>query len=903
MCYRGFFGGEPMFQNLIRKYLVVMLVCIVIGLFVYYASSVIVEGIISNSLTEIAQQGTDIVEKDIEAHMNILTTISQTEGIKREDLDISERVSILENYSEIDKFLRLTISDSEGNAVATGGERLFVRDRDYFKEAMAGNPFVSEPIESRIDGSMVIVLAVPIINEGKAVGIISATYPVEELSDIIGSIKYGGKGYAFILDQNAYIIAHGQKGYDPDYFYNTKMSLSSQNLTRLQEIEKRMTRGDTGAGSYWFEQQEKYLGFAPISGTKWSLAIAATKDEVFSDLNRLLTFLILLIISFSLSIFVVNAYLIYLKKRVKQHEKTSRNAMDIAKMVMITFNESGLITGFNRYAEEKTGYAREDVVGKKSIYEITDEKSAGNLVKACMAEETGAADKGFELSLVNAAGEQSHFLFNVNHSENFNKKYPPSGEIEIIGIDLTERVKVEKALSEKHEELTQVYEELSASQDELHSQFERIYQLAFYDTLTSLPNRAQFLQHLSDHLRDNRDRSIAIFIIDIDNFKYINDTFGYHYGNITLKEVADRLISISTDRFFVARLNGDEFSAIVEQPDYDESELVHIVEDIYEAFRNPFMMGSIKLNLSSSIGIAVNHDRAIEADTLLSYADAAMNKAKERGKNGYAFFDKSMTMEISNKLIMTNYLRDAISNNDCRLFYQPIYHASTKEICSFEGLLRWSNPHLGNVPPSDFIKLAEESGLIHSIGLWVFKEGCTFAKRINEGREKKILVSINVSPLQMLQVSFMDHVEKILEETGVDPHLLAIEITETAMIEVFESCLVKLEALKNIGITIYLDDFGTGYSSLNYLSKLPTSVIKLDRSFVWEVPSDDKVKQLTQTIISLSHKLGMDTVAEGVETEEQLTILRDYGCDLVQGYLFSKPVPEESAMMLLGLRR
>lgn len=890
-----------MFLNLIKKYLVVMLVCILIGLFVYYASSVIVEGIIVNSLTEIARQGTHIVENDIEAHMNILTTISQTEGINREDVDISQRVKILEDFFDIDKFLRLTIADSQGNAIATGGERLFIGDREYFQQAMAGNPFVSEPLVSRIDGTMVIVFAAPIINEGKAVGILSATYPVKELSDIIGSIQYAGKGYAFILDRNAYIIAHGKKGYDPDYFSKTKMALSTQNLVRLQEIEKRMISGETGAGGYWFEQQEKYMGFAPINKTKWSLGIAATKDEVFSDLNRLLTFLILVIISFSLSIFIVNAYLIYLKKRVKQHEKTSRNAVDIAKMVMISFNETGMITGFNRYAEEKTGYAREDIVGNKSIYDIIDEQSAMKLKNACIASEEGTTDKGLELSFLNAAGDQVHFLFNVNHSEDFSKKHTPAAETEIIGIDLTERVKVEKALNEKHEELTQVYEELSASQDELHSQFERIYQLAFYDTLTSLPNRAQFLQHLSDLLRDARDKSVAIFIIDIDNFKYINDTFGYHYGNITLREVAERLISISADKFFVARLNGDEFSAIVEQPFYDEPGLVHIVEDIYEAFSKPFKLGSIKLNLSTSIGIAANHDRAIEADTLLSYADAAMNKAKERGKNGYTFFDKSMTKEISNKLIMTNYLRDAIANNEFRLFYQPIYHAASKEICSFEGLLRWSNPQLGNVPPSDFIRLAEESGLIHSIGLWVFREGCNFAKRINEGREQRISVSINVSPLQMLQTSFLDQVKKIIDETGVDPHLLAIEITETAMIEVFESCLIKLEALKKIGITIYLDDFGTGYSSLNYLSKLPTSVIKLDRSFVWEVPSDDKVKQLTQTIISLSHKLGMDTVAEGVETEEQLSLLQEYGCDLVQGYLFSKPVPEESAMMLLGL--
>lgn len=887
-----------MFQKLVKKYLIVMIISVLIGLFIYMASSNIVKGIVNSSLTEIAKQGTLLVKKDIEAHMNILVTISQAKNINRPELSLAERVSILDGYTSIDKFLRLSIADAEGNVMATDRAVITVKDRAYFEKAIAGINNISEPLISRIDGRTVIIFAVPLMYEGHSVGILSATYPIQELSDIVEGIHYAGKGYAYILDGKSQIIAHGEKGFMPELSREDDLNAQSQSTSRYTELKQRMVSGETGAGDYEEDGQERYMGFAPIAGTSWSLAITATKDEVLSDMNRLLTFLILLVITFSLSIFIINIYLIYLKKRVRQHIITSQNAVDIARMLILSFGTDGMIFALNRYAEEIIGCGRDDIVGKKSIYELIDDTSKAVLGKICAQQKAGVQAESFELCFNGAMGPV-YILFNINQSEVTLKKNQQTEVIEVIGVDLTDRVKAEKSLNEKHEELSQVYEELSASQDELHSQFERIYQLAFYDTLTKLPNRSQFQQHLSDLLRDRHEKSITVMIIDIDNFKYINDTFGYHYGNITLKEAAERLMRVSGGQIFVSRLNGDEFSIVFSQPFYNEPDLVHLTEVIFDVFRAPFMVGNIKLNMTASIGIAANLDRSVEADTLLSYADAAMNKAKERGKNCYVFFDKSMTKEISDKLIMTNYLRDAIENNEFRLFYQPIYHSSSEEIVSFEGLLRWNNPTLGNVPPSEFIKLAEESGLIQSIGLWVLREGCIFARRINEGRERSITVSINVSPLQMIQESFVDSVQRVLAETGVNPSLIAIEITESALIEVFDSCHKKLEILSGMGIRVYLDDFGTGYSSLNYLSKLPIAVIKLDRSFIWEVLSDHKVRQLTQTIINLAHQMEMDTVAEGVETVEQLHLLKEYACDMVQGYLFSKPLPEESAMALL----
>ncbi len=443
--------------------------------------------------------------------------------------------------------------------------------------------------------------------------------------------------------------------------------------------------------------------------------------------------------------------------------------------------------------------------------------------------------------------------------------------------------------------------DLIDSKSQLQSKNSILHELAFYDVLTHLPNRSLFDQKLNEAIVDFKeyDKHFSLMYIDLDNFKYTNNTFGHSYGDKILKEVATRLKTISTYQYFPGRLGGDEFAILVYN-DIDENQIRNKADQIICLINKPFLIGNYEVNLSASIGIVICKEKNISCETIMRDADIAMYKAKERGKNRYCLFDKMMNKEISERLIMSNALIHALDNNELTVYYQPIYDVTEMKIIAFESLLRWNHPHFSQFSPEKFIKLSEEIGIIHDIGRWVIKESFKFAEKINRNRHEKIIVSINISPLQMSLDSFIDTMDNLIKETHIDYSLIGIEITETTLINSFDKCMNNLSELKKRGAKILLDDFGMGYSSLNYLWRLPISTVKIDKSFVSNIIVDKKARNLTGSIIELSHKLNLTTVAEGVETVEQLSLLSHLGCTSIQGFFFSKALPENRAIKLIN---
>lgn len=420
---------------------------------------------------------------------------------------------------------------------------------------------------------------------------------------------------------------------------------------------------------------------------------------------------------------------------------------------------------------------------------------------------------------------------------------------------------------------------------------QKIEELAYYDTITGLPNRRKFKIHLEQIFSQKADDFGGILLfIDIDNFKIINDTFGHSYGDKCLISISKILGRLDIPGKFLCRWSGDEF-IILADGIYETKDKKKIAEKILECFRTPIVVEENSFYLSASMGIAAYPQDGETVDELLKNADSAMYQSKNKGRNTYTIFDKTLNKSNLKKMEMSNCLRDAIANNEFKLYYQPQIEISSGEICGFEALLRWFSPKLGMVPPMSFIRLAEEIGLIVPIGYWVIKQACIFANSLYKNYTD-IHISVNISNVQLMQTDFVEKVMEIIAQTQVPPHVIALEITESMMMESFESSIEKLVKLKEFGLHIELDDFGTGYSSLNCLKRLPINVVKIDKSFVDDVTTARREKEITKVIVDLAHMLGVKVVAEGVETGEQREILSSYNCDMIQGYLISRPIPE-----------
>ncbi len=420
---------------------------------------------------------------------------------------------------------------------------------------------------------------------------------------------------------------------------------------------------------------------------------------------------------------------------------------------------------------------------------------------------------------------------------------------------------------------------------------ERIQFLAFFDALTELPNRTLLHDRLSKALAAarRRDEQVAILFLDIDHFKLVNDSLGHTVGDHLLREFAARLKGCTREQDTVARVGGDEF-VVALCGIKSQAEIVAAAKRVLDATAGRFMIDGNSLSASCSVGISIFPEHGKDCETLIQYADQAMYWAKEKGRNNYQFFTEEMNTHVVQQLTLENDLRMAIERKEFLLVYQPQVNTVSGEIVGLEALIRWKHPKLGFVPPDEFIPASEKNGLILPIGEWVLKTACSQARNWLEAGFHTIPVSVNVSAVQFRQEGFCQLIKGVLDETGLPPQYLELELTESLLMSNEDLMFSVLQELKEMGLNLAIDDFGTGYSSLSYLKQFPVNKLKIDRSFIRDLSIDSDDAAITSAIISMAKGLSLKVIAEGVETEEQMAFLRDHQCDEIQGYFFSKPI-------------
>ncbi len=419
---------------------------------------------------------------------------------------------------------------------------------------------------------------------------------------------------------------------------------------------------------------------------------------------------------------------------------------------------------------------------------------------------------------------------------------------------------------------------------------EQLEKKAFIDTLTQLPNRSLFFDRLehSISLSKRNSNKLAIVFLDLDRFKYINDTLGHAVGDQLLQDVAKRLSDCARKSDTVARLGGDEFTLIL--PDITTFRDAAIVsQKILDSLTRPFCLSNAEYTIGASLGISLYPLNGDSSEELVKNADIAMYHAKQNGKNNYQFYTDEMNDKVVKRLAFENKLYKAVEQHEFVLYYQPQTDKYFKQITGFEALIRWNLPDEGLITPDEFIPIAEETGSIIQIGSWVMKEACSQSKEWEKAGIGKSRIAINVSAKQFRQKGLVDLISSTLNETGLHPDCLELEITESCILENASIAIDMLHEINKMGIHLSIDDFGVGYSSLNMLKQLPINRLKIDRSFVSDVTTNNDDAIIVKSIISLAHNLGMKVIAEGVETKDQLEFLRSYDCDEVQGYLVGKP--------------
>jgi len=543
------------------------------------------------------------------------------------------------------------------------------------------------------------------------------------------------------------------------------------------------------------------------------------------------------------------------ENKLVEAESKYRNLVENA-LVGVYLVQNNSIIYANPYVERLFGYSKEELYTMNILELLTDEDKA-RVISEIGVLKNNLFDKTYEYRIIKKDGS---IIIIETHAKTFNS----NGGNARIGtiVDITHIRKAE----------------------------EEIKYMAYHDALTGLPNRYQFNDYLNQTIAGFRNTSnkIGLMFIDLDRFKIINDTMGHNVGDIILQKVSQKLLNYISRDEILSRYGGDEFILILKNTDLEKSS--NLAQRILNEFSNPISINDQELFITASIGISLYPDDGDDTNTLVKNADAAMYLAKYSGKNNFKFFSSDLNTEICRRMELENGLRKAITNNELILFYQPQVNLRSGKITAMEALIRWQHPKLGMISPLEFIPLAEETGLINPIGEWVLKTACKQNKEWQRAGYPFVTIAVNVSGRQFQDGSFTEIIKRVLEETELEPCYLGIEITESTMLEIFHIKQVVSD-MRELGIQISIDDFGTGYSSINLLKDLRVNNLKVDPSFIKDMAVNPRTEVLMKSIIDMSHNLNINVIAEGIEDEDQISMLKRNDCDMFQGYLFSRPLP------------
>ncbi|MGE5676726.1 MAG: EAL domain-containing protein [Pseudomonadota bacterium] len=717
---------------------------------------------------------------------------------------------------------------------------------------------ISDPYISQVTEDMVVSFTKGVVLKNGQKGVLGLSVKIDSLTDSIDRIRLGNSGYILILNSNNKFTV---SPVNPDWLLKTPQEL---NLDFIKNAEAR----DGQAYETKLDGEDKLI-YALTSGkSQWKLYAVQPKLEVMGKSRQITNILVAIYFIMMLVVFMI---IYVITKRITGPILDISKAMNRIAAYDFKFDQN---SDMGKHAQ------REDEIGviTRALENMQDSFSELNSTVESIDREiknidfTRSAPAGLTLSTDNPFGHiATSFNMLLSHIQEYLQRLKDSNA----------------EVQEKNQRLMASEEKLIAHIEEIEKQRKYINYLAYHDPLTNLPNRRKFIEFLNQALRNNRTG--AVIYLDIDNFKRINETMGHVYGDKVLLGIARRLEEMVAQNAFVSRFSGDEFLIMI-QSEGDIEGIRKFVAELFNMFGKPILLEGNNIEIAFSIGVSIFPHDSTDVDQLIMNADTALYEVKNTGKNGYRFFDMSMTEHLLKKSNIEQRIKEAIENDGFKLLYQPQVSLARGEVSAYEALIRFKDYPL---PPAEFIPVAEENGSIIQIGRVVTEKVIEqLGIWQNKGYTLKT-VSINFSALQLYDDGYLDFLKAVLSRHGVDAKYIEIEITESIFLDNKQLALEFLLELRRRGIKISIDDFGTGYSSLSYLTFLPLDKIKLDRSLNVKFLEIENLKVM-DSLISLAHSLNLEVVAEGIETGEQLERLKAGKCDYVQGYYFSKPIEAEA---------
>jgi len=857
---------------------ILVVVAILVGVMVFYIMERHAEHLLSTHLQTSLKNRVDLAKSEIrrgfENGMTVVTRPLLIDQLQRIDNHTSDSAT-LDALQRVARSLHATglsavaLFDNHGQERASAGD--FIR-----RPALAVPINLAAHAQLLFKDGFFLRTDINIMNAGRVVGRGVTETPLPALSRMFNDASQLGK-----TSDLALCAAFGtQMRCFPTTLAPHVMILSRRSSESTPLPMAYALQGNTGLiTAHDYRRREVVAAYSPVGDLGLGMVLKMDSDELFAPVwNQLRYVLPLMVGMLAVALFLLRWLLTPLVTGLTRSEQEARAAnvhlrdsesrvravLDNVDDGIITLSATGNIELFNPGAERMFGYRSAEVIGKNIsmlMPEPYHSEHDGYLEHYLRTGEARAIGIGREVTAQRSNGEI--FPIDLHVSEFF-----LTGRRQFIG---TIRETTQRKAAEA-----------------------KILHLANHDALTDLPNRNLIQDRIQQLiLRSHRSSAkFAVMFLDLDKFKVINDSHGHSMGDLLLQVVAGRILSCLREEDTVGRQGGDEFIVLLASLSAAEDSVL-VAQKILDILALPVIINGQDLCCGASIGIAIYPQDGDDVDTLLRHCDIAMYHAKEAGRSNYQFFSQKMNEVAAERLLLESRLRQAIERDELLLHYQPLVNIADGSIVATEALVRWSHPELGLVSPARFIPIAEDTGLIVPLGEWVLRQACTQLIQWREQGVQLRRMVVNLSPRQFRQKHLVQTFSSVLNETGVDPHWLGLEITESVIMENPEVSIGILQELQALGIELSLDDFGTGYSSLSYLKRFPIDKLKIDQSFVRDITADTDDAAMVAAIIGMAHRLNIRVVAEGVETEAQLAFLREQNCDEYQGYYFSRPLPAE----------
>ncbi len=795
----------------------------------------------------------------------------------------------------------------------------------YYKPIELQHGYWTDPYDDTITKLYMVSYVVPIFVDGEIVGVAGMDIRFNTFQKIVMNAKVYETGYASLLNSNYNFLVHPTLRFSDN--------LRTVNGGELKEFADYIDQNKNGVFQIKVDGKDKYVGFSTLQNGD-VLMVSVESEEVLQDVTKMTLFISIITI---LGVFLSILTAMYVSKRIatpiirlkEQAEKITNGDIDV-EIEIISNDEIGEFAKAFSVMIKKLRGTYDDLAQKEEELRTQYKELQENEVRIRASDERyrlaieGSNDAIWEWDLLSGDFTASRRLHEIT-GHYLNNKYPMKGFNQFIHPSDAERARKDlydhlknmtpfyiseyriktvdgsyiwvlsrgKALRDKTGRAIKIAGSISDITEKKKVE-EEIKFMAFHDILTGLPNRLMFFERLNHEITEKIQRKTkgTVCFIDLDNFKNINDTMGHEAGDQLLIQLAEKLKRTLTSEDLLSRFGGDEF-LLLHPYDTLSEEALSYAERILNAVSGHFVIGGKQIFVTASIGVVTYPEDGTDPGSILKNADFAMYKAKELGKNRVAVYDKNMYSLLERETNIERILRGAIEKQELTVHYQPQFDVKNKKISGFEALLRLQSKEMGIISPAEFIPIAEKAKCISQLTRWVLSKACRQAMMWRSEGYQFDNMSVNISSVDLQQPDFVEIIKEVIEETGLPPRILELEITETSLMHSLDNSMKTLQRLMDIGIRVALDDFGTGYSSLNYLRKIPISTLKIDKSFIDNVGSDKKVDSIINNIIGMAHNIDLSVVAEGVEQEHQLSILKEKGCDYMQGYLLCKPLPPD----------